>query len=336
LIELFDEGLLTNVESIEVEPKYGYATRIRYRNGSIRMTRGNDVGLNPSGACDIAKDKGHTKFFLTSSGINCPAGEEFILPSWAARLEPKMNAAGIAMRMAASAPEYISKNLAYPVFVKSVDGSQGFGVFRCERAAEVQSAMEHYERERIKVAIVEESVNLPDFRLVVLDGKVISAYGRQPLSVIGDGRSTIEELLESTVAKFRADGRIIDVSITDPRIRHCLDARGERSSTVPPLGVSVPLLHLSNLSLGGSAEDLTDVVDPRWKAMASRITGNLGMRYCGVDLACADIRSADSAYSVLEVNAAPGLDHYAEVGEAQRARVRKLYTQVLDAVPHAE
>lgn len=334
LIGLFEEGRLPNVETVEVEPEYGYATRVRYRDGSIRMTRGNDVGLNPSGACDVAKDKGHTKFFLISSGINCPAGSEFILPNWAARIGTRLTSRGVTMRMSKEASAYIAENLNYPVFVKPIDGSQGSDVFHCGRAVEVESALQRFERERIRVAIVEESVELPDHRLVVLDGAVISAYRRQPLSITGDGRSNIEELLSELLAEFHAEGRIIDISISDERIQRCLHQRGEAAASVPTVDAQVPLLHLSNLSLGGTAEDLTDVVDRRWASLAVEIACLLGLRYCGVDLACTDIRRPDSAYSVLEVNAAPGLDHYAEVGEAQSEKVRQLYARVLDAVPH--
>ncbi|HEX6154229.1 MAG TPA: hypothetical protein VFZ19_11980, partial [Solirubrobacterales bacterium] len=166
LLDLFDEGRLPLVESIEVEPEYGYAARVRYRDGSIRMIRGNDVGLNPSGSCDVAKDKGHSKFFLERSKITCPRGSAFLLPWWAAKLRSsRRGAGGGRMRLTEDAPAYVAEQLGYPVYVKPVDGSQGSNISRCERPDALVDALAKLECERVRVAIVEEAVELPDYRL---------------------------------------------------------------------------------------------------------------------------------------------------------------------------
>lgn len=83
LIRLYNEGLLTNVVSIDVEPEYGYTSRIKYLDGNYRVTYGNDLGLNSAASCELAKDKGHTKFLLRIMGVNYPEGMEFLLPWWA-------------------------------------------------------------------------------------------------------------------------------------------------------------------------------------------------------------------------------------------------------------
>ena len=108
LIRLFEAGVLTNVAAIIVEPEYGYFSRITYKDGSHRITYGNDLGLNPGAASDLAKDKGHTKFLLRSLVINCPKGEEFLLPWWADKIRPSQEARGhTSLRMVATAPQYI-------------------------------------------------------------------------------------------------------------------------------------------------------------------------------------------------------------------------------------
>ncbi len=72
---------------------------------------------------------------------------------------------------------------------------------------------------------------------------------------------------------------------------------------------------------------------PAIATTASTIANNFNLRLCGVDLACADITDPDSDYSVLEVNASPGLDHYAASGAKQHQIVRDLYTKVFNALP---
>lgn len=335
LIGLFEEEKLANVVSMDVEPEYGYATRIHYRDGSVRMTLGNDVGLNPSGASAIAKDKGHTKHFLTLSGISCPIGSTFLLPWWAEQLRPRLRTHNVvSVRLPEHVKPYIDESLAYPVYVKAVDGSQGGQVYRCDSDRAVAEAMEALDRDHVRVAIVEETINMPDFRLVVLDNEVISAYLRTPLTVAGDGKSTVAELLAAKAQHFESIGRVFGVSIDDARLGSCLREQDLGPDSVPDQGAVVPLLRLSNLSLGGSARDVTEMLAPGWSELAVRIARLLGLRYCGVDLGCNDISSPDpSEFSVLEVNSSPGLDHYAEVGPAQDATVRALYAKVLDALP---
>jgi D-alanine-D-alanine ligase-like ATP-grasp enzyme len=335
LLSLFEDERLPNVVSVDVEPEYGYATRIHYRGGSVRLTLGNDVGLNASGACDVAKDKAHAKFFLLSSNVECPAGTSFLLPWWAKQIRPRLILHGAnGMRLSSDAPAYAEENLGFPVYVKPVDGSQGSNVFRCDRREEIGFALEIMERDRIRVAVVEEAVELPDYRLVVLDRSVISAYRRDPLSVVGDGSSTIDELLFNLLEKFQEQGRAARISLEDERIQQCLRRQTLGPESVPRSGAKVSLLHLSNLSLGGAAKDVSASAASEWTDLAIEVADLLGLRYCGVDLACADIQDPAANYSVLEVNAAPGLDHYAEVGPAQEAKVRELYARVLNAFPH--
>jgi hypothetical protein len=67
--------------------------------------------------------------------------------------------------------------------------------------------------------------------------------------------------------------------------------------------------------------------------MAAYVASNFNLRLCGLDMGCADITDGNSPYSVLEVNHAPGLDHYALSGEAQKRLVHEFYTKVLNALP---
>lgn len=331
LLRLFNEGRLSNVKDVIVEPNYGYTARIEYNDGSYRITYGNDLGLNPGASEDLAKDKGFTKFMLRSIGVNCPKGDEFILPWWEEVIRPGQEMRGNTdIKTADQAFDYIHKGLQYPVYVKPINGSKGGDVYRVESDDELSRTLEMYEDKKYRLAVVEEAVQMPDYRVVVLDGKLISAYQRIPLAVVGNGIDSTETLITQLQERYFDEGRDTKLDAHDPRIISHLGKIGLGLDYIPAENESLTLASISNLSAGGTSRDVTTEISPVWVELAAKVARNFNLRLCGVDLACDDITSGNSDYSVIEVNSAPGLDHFASSGEAQRLIVDDLYTRVLN------
>lgn len=334
LLRLYEAGSLENVADIDLEPEYGYVARISYQNGSHRITFGNDLGLNTAASNELAKDKGHTKFMLRAIGIDCPKGGEFLLPTWAERIRASQATRGnVDLKTSDMADAYVQSELRYPVYTKPVDGSKGGDVFKVHTSEELDEVMCIYDEKKVKVAIVEEPINMPDYRVVVLDGELISAYRRMPLAVTGNGQATIRDLLSDLQTKYEDEGRDTRIDPNDYRIATHLAKIGLDLQSVPDKDYYQELVPVSNLSAGGTSEDVTESLHARWSELASYIAKNFNLRLCGVDLACSDITSPDATYSVLEVNAAPGLDHYAASGDVQRQLVDRLYARVFNALP---
>lgn len=334
LIRLFVEGELPNVTSIDVEPDYGYTTRITYTDGSHRITYGNDLGLNPGASEDLAKDKGHTKFLLRTIGVQCPDGEEFLLPWWAETIgESQEKRGNDSMRTTSDAREYVESTFGFPVYIKPVAGSKGLGVRRVDNDEELQAAIDELETARSRVAVIEEVINMPDYRIVTLDGKLISAYQRVPLRVVGDGRQSIRNLLATLQEKFDADGRDTILTPDDPRFARQLSKIGLDLDSVPASGSDIRLADISNLSAGGTSVDVAQELHPRWVDLTAYVGENFNLRLLGLDLACMDITGPNSDYSTLEVNSTPGLDHYASSGDEQQRIVDGLYASVFNAFP---
>ncbi len=173
-------------------------------------------------------------------------------------------------------------------------------------------------------------VNGHDYRLVVLDKKVISAYKRIPLNVTGDGKHSVEELLKRKQRLFGKEKRDTQIKPDDPRIRAKLRRDGMSLSSVPPKGKMVYVLDNANLSTGGDAVDVTNTAHAAYKNMAVQLTRDMGLRLCGVDIMTeTDISEKPGKYWILEINSSPGLDHYAKAGKAQEEIVEGLYTEVL-------
>lgn len=334
LLRLYGQGVLTNVTNLDIEPRYGYVTRITYTDGSHRITYGNDLGLNNGAASDLSRDKGHTKFMLRTIGINCPGGDEFLLPWWADEIGSNQRQHGNNdIRTTDQVEAYIDEELGYPVYVKPIDGSKGADIYKVSNPEELRTVLELYDEKRVRVAIVEEPLDMPDYRVVTLDDELISAYRRVPLSVTGDGSSTIRELIAKLQECYDDEGRDTRLDPDDPRISQYLSTKERTIEDIPDSDEEVVLVATSNLSAGGTSEDVTDIISPHWVDLSTYVAKNFNLRLIGLDVACQDITDPEADYSVIEVNGAPGLDHYASSGEVQARIVDGLYTKVLNALP---
>ncbi|MDZ4226960.1 MAG: cyanophycin synthetase, partial [Patescibacteria group bacterium] len=217
----------------------------------------------------------------------------------------------------------------YPVVVKPNSGSQGGDVHVVHSERELlPAAKQIFKRDRIM--LVQPQLKGRDYRLVVLDDEVISAYERIPLNIVGDGRSTILQLLKKKQRAFDAKRRDTRIKLDDPRIARKLKRQRMRMDSVPAKGARVFLLDNANLSSGGDAVDITDDLHPAWKKLAVKLTHEMNLRLAGVDIMTEGaINKLPKSYYILEINAAPGLDHYVKGGKAQQKIVEDLYLKVL-------
>lgn len=334
LLRLYNEGFLPNVASVDVEPDYGRTSRLTYTDGRHRFIYGNDLGLNSGAAEKFANDKGYSKFLLRAIGVDCPAGAEFLLPWWADAIRDSQQRRGNSnMRTADEAHSYVDSNLGYPVYVKPVTGSLGNGVVRVDEPRELLVALDELNERKSRVAVVEQAIGMPDFRVVVFDGQLICAYERVPLSIVGDGVSSVTDLLALKQKELIESGRSIIFRPEDPRVKAKLSKAGLTEASVVAEGESLRVADISNLSAGGTAVDLTTSIHERWVNIASNVADEFSLRLCGIDLACEDPTTGGGEYSVIEVNATPGLDHYAASGDEQAQIVDNLYTKALNEFP---
>ena len=308
---------------VVMESEWGVVGQVVFKNGRKRYFRDSTIDLNPVGASDIAKDKDYANFFMKKMGYPTVPGKAFYSDAWCR---------AIGSRRDADAAYRYARRIGFPVFVKPNGGSKGVAVAKAYTKKEFYRAIRAaFEQDRI--ALVQKPVAGNDYRIVVLDGRVISAYERIPLCVTGDGRSTVTRLLAKKQRRFEKDGRDTALHTDDPRIRENLSRQKYSMGSVPPRGKRIFLLDNANLSTGGDAIDVTGRIGPEFKKLAVRITRDMGLRICGVDLVVkGDIALPPSRWHVLEVNAAPGLDHYVRTGKEQKRIVEEMYLEVLKAM----
>ena len=325
---------------VVVEPEWKIAGQIIYpgragKDGTKRYFRYNTLDLNPVGASDISKDKDYANFFMKRMGYPTIPGKAFFSDSWSATIGSKRNI---------HAAYRYARKLGFPVIVKPNSGSQGIDVALVHNKKEFYRAMRTIFKGD-KIALVQKQMHGKDYRIVVLDKKIISAYERIPLSVTGDGKSTIRQLLTKKARGFIASSRDTRINVKDPRIANKLKVEGLAFHSKPRNGERIFLLDNANLSTGGDSVDVTNDVHPEFKKLAIKLTKDMGLRLCGVDLMIEGdpIRDASASngtsiskppkrYWVLEINAAPGLDHYVKTGKAQQKIVEDLYFKVLKSL----
>jgi len=310
--------------SVFLETEWEIAGQITFKSGKKSYFRYNTLDVNPVGASDIAKDKDYASLFMRRLGYPVvPDSKTFFSKEWA-------QAIGASRRTIDDAYMY-AKRLGFPVVVKPNSGSQGSGVAIVHNRREFYRAMRAaFKLDR--VVLVQRPVHGRDYRLVVLDNEVISAYERIPLNVVGNGKTSIQRLLQMKQRQFIAAKRGTRIKMDDPRIAEKLKRRGLTLHSVPSLGEQVFLLDNANLSSGGDAVDVTANVNIAFRELAVQLTSDMNLRLCGVDLMVDGHISGPlvpGKYWVLEVNAAPGLDHYAKTGRAQEKIVEELYLKVL-------
>jgi len=186
---------------------------------------------------------------------------------------------------------------------------------------------------KTNVFLVQRFYQGRDYRVVVLDNHVISAYERLPLSIVGDGRNTVATLLKQLQQRFVREGRDTHIDENDFRFRWKLRRSGYSPHSVIPRGVRVALLDNANLSTGGESHEATKAMHVDYRRLAAAVTQAMCLRLCGVDIITSDItKPLDLEYIILEINGAPGLDHYAAKGKRQQKTVERLYTKVLRAI----
>ncbi|RJQ37429.1 cyanophycin synthetase [Candidatus Parcubacteria bacterium] len=308
---------------ILMEPEWKFVGQITYANGRRRYFRYSSLDLNPLGAAEVAKDKDYAAFFMRRMGYPAARGKTFFADWWCAAIRSDRNI---------RAAYRYARRIGFPVFVKPNSGSQGAGVALVHSREEFYRAMRTiFEQDR--VALVQRPLPGRDYRIVVLDRSVISAYERIPLHVVGDGASTVRQLLERKQAQFAASGRDTRIRYDDPRILQKLRRQGLNMRSRPAADRVVYLLDNANLSAGGEAADVTAAVHPGYRRLAVRLARDMGLRLCGIDLLVqGGITAPPRRYHILEINAAPGLDHYATTGRAQQQVVEALYLKVLKAM----
>ncbi|MDF5726534.1 MAG: cyanophycin synthetase [Rhizonema sp. PD38] len=240
---------------------------------------------------ELACDKEATKRILANAGVPVPRGTVI---NFLDDLDEAIETVG-----------------GFPIVIKPLDGNHGRGISIDIQSREEAEAAYDAARQISRAVIVERYYVGRDHRVLVVDGKLVAVAERVPANVIGDGRTSIFDLIEETNKDpNRGDGHdnILTKIELDRTSYQLLEKQGYTLNTVLPKDKVCYLRATANLSTGGSAVDRTDEIHPENVWLAQRIVKIIGLDIAGIDIVTSDIsrpiREVDGV--IVEVNAAPG------------------------------
>ena len=240
---------------------------------------------------ELASDKEGTKRILRDGGIPVPRGTVI---HYLDELEQAIEDVG-----------------GYPIVIKPLDGNHGRGITINIKTWELAEEAYDAAKEVSKGVIIERFYEGRDHRVLVINGKVVAVAERVPAHVMGDGQSTISELIEETNGDpRRGDGHenILTRIELDRTSWELLERQNFDLETVLKPDEICYLKATANLSTGGTAIDRTDEIHPENVWIAQRAAKTIGLDIAGIDIVTTDIskplREVDGV--IVEVNAAPG------------------------------
>ncbi|MGD9528168.1 hypothetical protein [Pseudonocardia sp.] len=174
--------------------------------------------------------------------------------------------------------------------------------------------------------LIERQVQGGNYRLLFLDGELVDAIRRGVPSVVGDGESTVEQLMEKVNADRLRAGGVIGQSLVkyDLDSERTLADQGLAASSVPAVGRIVRIKTTINASAADTNAPARDELCAAIVAEAAQAAALVGVRWAGVDVLTPDpsVPLAEGGGRVLEVNTTPGLamHYHGKPGQVDVAR----------------
>ena len=271
-------------------------------------------------AVEIADEKARTKEILQEARLPVPKGQ--VVCFW-------------------DEVEDCIDNISFPVVVKPEIGNHGRGIsVNINDFGALEKAYESA-KEVFDTVIIEQYLEGNDYRILVVNGKLVAAAHRVPPFVIGDGESTIQELIDIINDDDRrgfGHENILTRITVDKMTKRLLKTMDKRLSDVLDKDERISLKTTANLSQGGTSIDVTEIIHPEIRLMAERTANIVGMDIIGIDFIGEDISRplSEQRSGIVEVNAAPGLRMHLQPSEGKPRNVAKPIVDMLFPKEHRD
>lgn len=281
------------------------------------LVRGAITSLNNYIGADLADHKFYTNSILRDVGVPVPRSVRI-------------------KRSAFARGDWNVSELRPPLVVKPTYGTlKGLGVVtNIVNTRDLTRYLRKGFRTYYSMLVEEFHEGLNDYRVLVLDGKIIGVLHRIPAYVVGDGMSNIGGLIrqKNELRKQVQEIKLGPISI-DAELRHKLKSQRLSMRSVPALGRTVMLKNVCNFGAGGEVHDVTDQISTANATLAVKACKVLGLRLAGLDFLCRDISKSvqHTGGVVLEINQHPdfAMHHFPQEGKPRnvsRQIVRAMFT----------
>lgn len=289
-----EHGLEVNIESTRFNL---FSIMLR---GQRVFIKGTNVPLNSQSSSLITHNKFLSKKIFKQNAILTPK-------SW---LVPTIK----------KARELIIKRDIFPCVIKPIDGAHGNDVYaNIETVEELDEVLNDFSKQPHDNILIEEHIIGVDYRILVIGNMISAVVERTPAHVIGDGKSTIKELIKA-FNKNPLIGKKHEKPMCKILINFELTRTLKKSSlkltSIVRQNKVVFLKQNANISAGGISTDVTADINQSSTELAIRAARAIGMEFCGVDILYN--KESNKSY-VLEVNDCPGIDihHFPVNGDSQ-------------------
>ena len=323
LIEMRENDMLgPSTSSVVEEAKRRGIPTLRLNNASLvqlgygakqRCVQATMTDRTRALGVELADEKFRTKELLQRAGLPTPKG--FIVGS----IDDARRAA---------------EDIGFPVAVKPNIGNHGRGITAHVADAKELKPAFAIAREVCEFVVVEKSLTGVDFRVLVINGKLVAAALREPAHVIGDGTSSIRQLIDGVNADPRrgiGHERVLTVVTVNDLTERLLALGGYKVDDVLPANEKLYLKSTANLSTGGTARDVTDEVHQDVRLMCERTSRLVGLDCIGIDIVAPglDERLDPGSAGIVEVNAAPGFRMHLAPTEGKARNVAKPFVEMM-------
>ncbi len=215
-----------------------------------------------------------------------------------------------------------AKRLGFPLVVKPYNANHGRGVSIGLTTDEQVVKAFNQAREHSRCVLLETYISGFDHRMLVINNELVAVSKRVPGHVVGDGERTIAQLVDKVNEDPRrgiGHEKVLTRLDLDAQAERLMGKAGHTADTVLPPGEVFYIRSTGNLSTGGTAIDVTDIVHPDNRDMAVRAAATVGLDVCGVDFLTPDISRSykEIGGGICELNAAPGFRMHVAPSEGQ-------------------
>jgi cyanophycin synthetase len=217
-----------------------------------------------------------------------------------------------------------AKRIGYPVVLKPLNANHGRGVsINLTTDEQVELAFAEAQKHGTSRAVLVESyLTGYDHRMLVVNNELVAVAKRVPGHVVGNGKDSIEKLIEIVNLDPRrgvGHEKVLTRLELDTQAERLMEEGGVNKDTVLEDGQVFFLRSTANLSTGGTAIDVTDIVHPDNRDMAIRAIRAIGLDIGGVDFLTDDISRSykEIGGGICECNAAPGFRMHVAPSEGQ-------------------
>jgi len=284
---IVDEAIARNIPYIRLNNQS--LVQLGYGKNQVRF-RATMTDKTSSIAVDLASNKDETKKMLEAAAI--PVAKGYCI----SEIEEVAT---------------VIEKIGFPLVFKPLDGNHGKGAsINVKTATEAIAAFEHAKKYSRNI-IAEKFITGFDYRILVINHRFIAAALREPAHIIGDGVSSILQLIdiENTDPRrgYGHENVLTEITI-DRETYEELEKQHFTLESVLSIDQKCYLKGTANLSTGGTSTDITDIVHPSNIFIFERISRIIGLDICGVDIVATNLNEPLEVTGgvVLEVNAAPG------------------------------